>query len=267
MPAIFAHYVFGREALPRMDARALPIVRSHMPFYKLGLQGPDFYFFDQLKRLQGKHLSYIGTMLHNHSCVYLLERLEHVGARRADSEELAYMLGLIGHFALDSTCHPHIDSWVKELDYDHNLIETEFDRMLLEREGEHARRFPLGSVIKSDKRTRLKVGTMYKDFSLAEDVAGLWHDFAFIKNLIRTPSDAQYRAYTKLLSMLGADALGGVLMGERSEIAPTTNLRLMPLFGQAQDVYAKLSTNFMDHVREGKRLDDYFERDFETLPE
>lgn len=267
MPAIYAHYTFGRESLQKLDACAGRIAKSHRVFYDLGLQGPDFYFFDQLKKVRGKGFSYVGTMLHNKPCSYLLEHLKTEGGQRADSEQLAYMLGVIGHFSLDSTCHPYVDQWAAELGSDHMLIETEFDRFLLERDGEDARRFPLGRVIEADRRTRLKIGKMYEDFSTAEDVADLWREFAFIKNATRTPWDGQYKAYLNVLSALGADAISGVLMGERDALAPTTNLMLMPLFMQAQDVFVRLSTNFIDHIYEGVPLDAYFERDFERMPE
>ena len=128
MPAIFAHYTFGAEALTEFTAPVRRIVCAHRGLFDLGLQGPDFYFFDQFLTLRGKHYSKTGSALHHGSCAELLLALEGEGGRRPTSAELAYLFGLIGHFALDSTAHPAIERWVMELTYDHHRLETEFDR-------------------------------------------------------------------------------------------------------------------------------------------
>lgn len=130
MPSIFAHYTFGAEALADFAAPMRRIVCAHRGLFDLGLQGPDFYFFDQFQALRGKHYSKTGSALHHGSCAELLLALEGEGGRRPTSAELAYLFGLIGHFALDSTAHPAIERWVAELAYEpsssggRNLIAT-----------------------------------------------------------------------------------------------------------------------------------------------
>ena len=98
MPAIFAHYIFGAEALADFAAPMRRIVCAHRGLFDLGLQGPDFYFFDQFQALRGKHYSKTGSALHHGSCEKLLLALEGEGGRRPTSAELAYLFGLIGQF-------------------------------------------------------------------------------------------------------------------------------------------------------------------------
>lgn len=271
MPAIFAHYLFGVETLPRFDVSVRRVVKTHRALYNIGLQGPDFYFFDQLLCLRGKKYAQIGNDLHHSSCAQLLMALEGEGGKRPDSGSLAYLLGLIGHFSLDSTCHPSIDRWVNELSYNHHRMETEFDRYLLGRCGvAEPRRFPLGGCIAADRATRLKIGRLYERANLgaACDVAALIADFGRIKNGLQTPGDGRYRFYQSVLRLAGAqEALGGIFMGPKDALSDETNPRLAALYDKAKERYAALAANYMAHVFDDAPLDNYFQRDFEREPE
>jgi len=271
MPAIFAHYLFGADTLRQFDDSVRRVVKTHRSLYNIGLQGPDFYFFDQLLRLRGKKYAQIGSELHHSSCAKLLLALEGDGGKRPDSGSLAYLIGLIGHFALDSTCHPSIDRWVEELPYNHHRMETEFDRYLLKRCGAiEPRCFPLGICITADRATRLKVGQLYEGAGLgaASDVAALIADFGRIKNGLQTPGDGRYRFYQSVLRLAGAqEALGGIFMGPKDVLSDKTNPRLSALFDEAKKRYVALASNYMAHVFEDAPLDEYFQRDFEREPE
>ena len=269
MPAIFAHYIFGAEALADFAAPMRRIVCAHRGLFDLGLQGPDFYFFDQFQALRGKHYSKTGSALHHGSCAELLLALEGEGGRRPTSAELAYLFGLIGHFALDSTAHPAIERWVMELTYDHHRLETEFDRYLLERRGFDPRRFALGDVIAVSWRERLLVGRLYEKAGLgdAHDIAALWRDFRWIKNHTTFASDKTYTAVQKLIAVTGARSISGIFMGPKDALSDVTNPRMMEVFAEGQKRYQKLVENYWQHVFCGAALDDYFLRDFETEPE
>ena len=92
MPAMYAHYVFGDEVLPQLDSSIKRIVNSHRELFNLGLQGPDFYFYDQLFYLKKKSLALIGSALHRQSCGSLVYFFERNGARHLDSESLSYVI-------------------------------------------------------------------------------------------------------------------------------------------------------------------------------
>lgn len=269
MPAIFAHYTFGAEALPQLAAPVRRIVSAHRTLFDLGLQGPDFYFFDQLLLLRGKCYARVGSKLHHGACADLLLALEGAGARRPDSAALAYLFGLIGHFALDSTAHPHIDTWVKELPYNHHRLETEFDRFLLERAGVEPRRFRLGDCLRALRKDRMLVGKLYEAAGLgkAGDVAALLADFRHIKNHTTFKHDGSYQVLHLLLTPFGIwRGLGGIFMGPKDTLSAVTNPQLFTLFEEAQTRYVQLADNYYRHVFEGVALDAYFQRDFETEP-
>ena len=267
MPAMYAHYILGQDALPLMDVRAKRVIEAHHQMFNVGLQGPDFYFFDQMEYLRGKSFAKIGRKLHNEPCENLLKYLQANGGSRFDGESLAYILGLIGHFSLDSTCHPHIDHWVKTLPYDHMRMETEFDRFLLERDGYHPRRFPLGNCVAADQRARMKIGALYDGYGTAKEVACLIKEYAMIKNMIRTPVNVQYFFYQGVLSIVQIRRyIGGVFMGPKDQLSTITNPRLLMLFEEAKKLYIRLVANYLEYYLHDAPLDVYFKRDFEVLP-
>lgn len=269
MPAIYAHYMFGAESLPHFSEPVARIVRTHRAYFDLGLQGPDFYFFDQRLMLKGKHYARLGGELHKGSCVSLLSALEGGGGRRPENWALAYLFGLVGHFALDQAAHPHIEPWVKELGYNHHRLETEFDRFLLTRVGKEARCFPLGQCIHAPRRMRVAIGGLYEAAGLgdARDVAALFHDFGWIKNHTTLRRDKSYAALRALMQPFGAwDAIGGIFMGPKDELSEITNPRLFGIFEEAQGRYVQLTENYWRHIFEGAPLDAYFDRNFETAP-
>lgn len=269
MPAIFAHYQFGAQTLPRFAAPVRRIIGAHRRLFDLGLQGPDFYFFDQFLLLRGKRYAQIGSALHHDAGATLLLALEGDGGRRPESAALAYLFGLIGHFALDSTAHPQIERLVRALNYDHHRLETEFDRHLLERRGVEPRRFALGDVIRSTHRDRLLVGQMYEAAGLgdARDIAALFADFRRIKNRTTLASDRAYAVVQGALGAVGGRAIGGIFMGPKDVLSDVTNPQMDALFAEGQQRYEYLIENYWQHVFDDAALDGYFARNFETEPE
>lgn len=55
---------------------------------------------------------------------------------QADSEGAkVYLYGLLAHYCLDSVCHPFVHKMVNTGQAGHVLLESEFDRFLMERDG------------------------------------------------------------------------------------------------------------------------------------
>ncbi len=45
MPAIYAHYRMGNEALKYLDGQIEKIIRENNELYQIGLHGPDILFY------------------------------------------------------------------------------------------------------------------------------------------------------------------------------------------------------------------------------
>lgn len=158
MPAIFAHDLFGRSVYRKLSDQKKALIREERDCFFLGLQGPDPLFF--YRPVNKNRVRMKGTYIHMTPAVILFnEAIEKVRELKksgnADKERAlkAYLLGLTCHFALDSSLHDYINEQDRMTPYNHTTIETEFDRLLLTREGYRPLATKRGSHIKCTKKT------------------------------------------------------------------------------------------------------------------
>lgn len=142
MPAAYAHYTFGKKvflALPAKIRQRISASPANKRLFALGLQGPDPFFFyrpvcpNRILRLAGK--------IHREPAVDFFEQALAAQDSLPSDELASYLLGFACHFTLDSSCHPYIAYRIEEtaalggIPLGHHQIESEFDRMLMERDG------------------------------------------------------------------------------------------------------------------------------------
>ena len=129
MPATYAHYRFGRQALAALSVQVQAAVNAHPRLYDAGLHGPDPLFYhsmfrrDRLGVLASRYHRIPGGELFEDLCARLRET-----PREADT---AFLFGLLTHYCLDSACHPFIVKLDAAKTCGHSELETEFDRFLL----------------------------------------------------------------------------------------------------------------------------------------
>lgn len=130
MPAVYAHYRFGKQVLPELPADVRQCVQRFRRLYDMGLQGPDFFFYYNpvMKTAVGN----LGAAFHSQPGQEFFTR----ACAQAKSEAArAYLYGLLGHYCLDSACHPFVDKTVADGAARHVALESEFDRFLMEKDG------------------------------------------------------------------------------------------------------------------------------------
>ena len=100
MPANYAHYRFGKLALPKLPAEARQCIGRFRRLYDIGLHGPDifFYYNPAIDTAVGQ----LGHSYHTHSGQLFFS----AACTKADSEAAkAYLLGVLGHRG--GTAHRH----------------------------------------------------------------------------------------------------------------------------------------------------------------
>lgn len=130
MPASYAHYRFGKLVLPQLPSDVRQCIQRFRRMYDVGLQGPDFFFYYNpfFKTPVGS----LGEQFHRQSGQDFFTRV----CAQAESEAaLAYLYGLLGHYCLDSQCHPYVNQMVTIGETSHVALESEFERYLLVRDG------------------------------------------------------------------------------------------------------------------------------------
>ena len=116
MPAYCTHYLFGRINYKRLEEGILKrVIAAHKEVYALGLAGPDIFFYFYPDQILVRPTP--GTILNEQACGAFLRRmlseaLEFKGEEREVA--LAYLAGFIGHYELDSSCHPCVYRYVEQ---------------------------------------------------------------------------------------------------------------------------------------------------------
>lgn len=111
MPGLITHYLFGKDTYNYIhDDRIKNTIAKYKDAYNLGLQGADFYFYDIAHSIKYKGFNY-GRLIHtaktNTFFANCLKAASIMSGTKRDIA-LAYVYGLLCHFALDSKAHPYI---------------------------------------------------------------------------------------------------------------------------------------------------------------
>ena len=140
MPGFTTHYLFGVNTYKQLKNDALKkIIFDHHAAFSLGLQGPDIFFYYLPSYVV--HENNIGSVAHIKNTGAFLSYLLESPNLFPDKEEAriaqAYVMGFVGHYLLDRSCHPYI-YWRTRYEgrrpeyYGHHMnLETDIDAELL----------------------------------------------------------------------------------------------------------------------------------------
>ena len=150
MPSTYAHRRFGADVLALLPDGLRATLEQHRELYDMGLHGPDLMFY--YKALQSNPVNRLGNAMHEQKGEVFFTRARTVVENAPDKDAaLAYTLGFVCHFALDSTCHPYVEAYVRESGVGHCEIETEFDNALMREDGLDPIKFFTASHIKPSR--------------------------------------------------------------------------------------------------------------------
>ncbi|MDD6327332.1 MAG: zinc dependent phospholipase C family protein [Eubacteriales bacterium] len=135
MPNTYAHYCFGQEIVKLLQDDTQKLIEKHKDIFNIGVHGPDIYSFyhtlfnDKMNKLCSREHANSGLVIMEHAATCIREDPAHADAY------FAYMYGMICHLVLDGYCHGFVNSTRDTKGIAHNLQESEFDRMLMKRDG------------------------------------------------------------------------------------------------------------------------------------
>lgn len=152
MPSTYAHRRFGTNVLEHLPDELRAQLEQNRELYDIGLHGPDLLFYYHAAK--SNPVGALGNAMHEEPG-RVFDRARRVVHCEADRDAaLAYALGFVCHFALDSTCHPYVEQFTRESGVTHCEIETEFDNMLLRRDGYDPLKFSQPAI--STRRNRMQ---------------------------------------------------------------------------------------------------------------
>ena len=164
MPSTYAHRRFGADVLVQLPRELREKITPYRPLYDMGLHGPDLMFY--YRALQSNPVNRLGNAMHEQpGRVFFTRARGVVNTARNKNAALAYALGFVCHFALDSTCHPYVERYTRESGVTHCEIETEFDNMLLRRDGYDPLKFFTASHIHPSEQNAKAIAPFYEGIS------------------------------------------------------------------------------------------------------
>lgn len=254
MPASYAHYRFGRQILSSLPADVRQCIQRFRRMYDMGLHGPDiFFFYNPLMKnavgdLSGKYHSQTGVEFFPGACA------------QANSEAAkAYLYGLLGHYCLDAACHPFVQQKVDSGEAGHVALEAEFDRFLLDMDGEATpSTYDLSPKLKLTRGECMTVAAFYPP-ATGGNVNFSAKNMALLHRLGANPNRARTE---KLLKKLKPGLCSGLIPEAEVEAYARMDSELLARFNRAVKHYPVLLDQLLEHMRTGEALGEDFASDF-----
>ena len=251
MPASYAHYRFGKQLLPALPSDVRQTIQRFRRMYDMGLQGPDFFFYYNIfmKTSTGQ----LGSTFHHQSGREFFP----VACKAADSDAAkAYLYGLLGHYCLDSTCHPFVNRLAAIGEAAHVPLESEFERFLLVLDREPSpQTYDMSKYLKLTRGECMTVSAFYPGSTGSKVSRGI-HAMAFFIRVLAHPRNGRF-----LLKYLPGLWQHSIPAGEDPDLAPYMG-ELRDLYGQALEKYPVLLQEITAHLQTGEPFTEAFAPDF-----
>ncbi len=254
MPASYAHYRFGKLLLPNLPPDVRQTVQRFRRMYDMGLQGPDFFFY--YNPLLSTAVGALGPAFHRQTG----QEFFPVACKAATSEAAkAYLYGLLGHYCLDSLCHPLIHRLEQIDEARHVQLESELERFLLVLDGEQSpQTFHVCKFLKLTRGECMTVAEFYPS-ATGGQVSRSIHFMALFLKFLAHPN----RVRQEKLLQKAAPALCDYLIPEEEtpDLVPYVR-ELHDLYGQAMENYPRLLSQLLNHLQTGAPFGEGFAPDF-----
>jgi len=142
MPSITTHYVHSEDIYQKLSSKEKEYIKENKIIYNTFAQSHDFLFYN----LSNKEIGKLGHRAHHYKTQdYLINIIEDIKQNNLEnhSEIIAYLYGVITHYALDTVCHPYIfyktgvyrknEKWTHKYKGEHNHIEKDIDALYYEK--------------------------------------------------------------------------------------------------------------------------------------
>lgn len=262
MPTTYAHWAFGRDCIKLMPAELQNIIHEHRDIYDLAVHGPDILFYD----LANKEVANYGTEKHGLSgAKFFSDAKESFKRFKEKDEMLAYIIGFLTHFTLDSTCHTYVETKRKYNNITHNCVESQWDRHNIVLDNRVPNLVDRSESLKPNKNNARIISYFYP-FDAKEILKSCKMQVRIIK-LTNAISPIKEKAFRKVLTKLKYYDYADLFLGtEELDVCKDSNLRLDKLRIKALKLFPKLLKNMLAYLNDEKELIKYFENNFDVNP-
>lgn len=250
MPSTYAHKKFGALVYKNLKGDIKEIIAENYSYYLAGLHGPDVLFFHKT----GYHsqVAEIGRAIHKTS----FEKFYIHGAAQLylneSDERLAYFIGCMCHYMLDSACHPLVNKAMDEVGMTHGKVELEFDRYIMEKDGNTPIKYPAWAHIPVSMEVAKEASDFYEGVR-PEDFFLSLTTMKAVLMACGTNNDTVRQTLCKVMEKTGNEGkIASLIMSRQKSINVRKNLKDMynKMLSEV-DVTAEIIDKFVDYYADG----------------
>lgn len=254
MPSSYAHHRFGRELLPVLPPEVRQCIQRFRRMYDLGLQGPDFFFYynPYFKTAIGE----LGKVYHRKTGQDFFP----AACAAATSEAAkAYLYGLLGHYCLDSRCHPFVEQLAAIGEARHTPLESELERYLLLLDGEPApERYDISKRFHLTRGECMTVAAFYPPAT----GGAVSHSIRSMASSLRFLASPKRSRNVSILKKVKPSLIEHMIPAQDDPaLAPYVG-ELKTLYDTALQQYPLLLSQLLEHMKNGQPLGEDFSRNF-----
>ncbi len=264
MPTTHAHKTFGDLLLTAYPAQLRQRITPHLKLFYIGLHGPDVLMY--YNALTKHPVNRLGRAVHKQPArAFFTHGTQVLHGTAADARDaaLAYLLGFLGHFALDSVCHSYVERKIQVSGCSHTQIEMEFDRHLLVRQGIDPVKAHLVGHIHPGRAAARVIAPFFPQLT-ARQVSVALRSMVVCLELLRAPGKGKRWLISQAFRLTGnTQGMGGLVMSAvPAPACADSNLRLQKLMEKALPLCLRLTQNYLEHLQSGAPLAPWFDRTF-----
>ena len=186
-----------------------------------------------------------------------------VNTARNKNAALAYALGFVCHFALDSTCHPYVERYTRESGVSHCEIETEFDNQLMREDGLDPMHFFTAGHIRPNREFAKIIAPFYENVT-ADETYGAMRGMVRVHHLLQATSPVKRWVVLTGMKVVGKyDMLHGLVADPQpNPKCVESGKRLEELYAQALPLAETLILEFVAKLDTDQPLSKAFDHTF-----
>ena len=262
MPSTYAHYRFGEKVLEKLPEEIRATVEKNRELYDIGQHGPDFFFF--YKPFGKNSIQANGSRMHRTIFKsFLIPAAEKIRADNIKVEkdkDLAYILGFICHYALDNACHGYIEKKIHVSGIRHNVIEGDFERYLLVKDGKDPVKEKIIDGILTPSPENAAVISSFFPGIPAKEIESALKQMVRFHHILYAPNAIKRNLLLAGLRITGlyGGVQGHVMRPKANPACADSSLRLYRLMELAEDRAVELILAFFEFLDGKTTLDDRF---------
>lgn len=261
MPTTYAHWRFGDKCIKTLPKNLQTIINTNREIFDYGVHGPDMFFY--YKCYKANDVTKYGSNMHDTPFIETLDGFKPLYLISSHKDALlAYLLGFLSHFTLDSYCHGYVELKDSKQPVKHLKIESQFDRFLLIKDGYDPVKKSATFSLKPTRQIANIIAELYPNYT-NEIIYDSIRDQKFYLDVIKDNSRLKRFFINKLLSIAKADKFKDLMITEESDPrCKDSNERLFKYFKTGVKHYPMLAKSLIAYLNDNKRLDKYFKHNF-----